>query len=204
MNAIVGTFCVGEAPDAFKIGGGIGTLQEIFLLRLMQIDAKIWKAHYYAEDCRKAAEPEMTIPPHIAAHGSGPAHVSVRKRPTKRVQREQQRAADEARIAKFVRGRHPYVSSFSPATAIVIEQPKPKSHKRKAEGGRIPLNPQSAFARANALAAGEKTYVRERACKKCGGRIFRTHGYKCAECDRRAKRERNSLKRSKRVEARMN
>jgi ribosomal protein L37E len=196
MNAITGTFCVGEAPDSITTSGGIGTLEEMYLLALCQRDAKIWKAYYHADECRTTPETEITIPPHNAPHGGGSAHVS--KRQAKKAQREQQHAADEARVAKFVSERHPYAAAFSSGT-FELKTPEPKPAPRP------PASTSSA--RAIALVAGAKTYVRETPCQKCGNRIYRTHSYKCAECDRQSKRrdrrKSNSLKRSKSVARRI-
>jgi hypothetical protein len=41
-------------------------------------------------------------------------------------------------------------------------------------------------ARAAAITAGEKTYIRPKPCKRCGGNVFLVRNYACIECSRRS------------------
>jgi hypothetical protein len=44
-GGVVGTMHINESADTVKIGGGIGTLQEIYVAALLRRDAAIWNRH---------------------------------------------------------------------------------------------------------------------------------------------------------------
>lgn len=195
MNAITGTFCVGETPDAIKIGGGTGTLEEIFLSWLLRRDAAIW--HVRARTHDYATTPELTEPVHNAPRGSVAAKPKPRK-VSKAAMKEAKRVADDARRAKFVSERHPFLRAFdanAKSKAIfVVRAPKPPKPLRIVAVAKLTPKPKK-----------PTTYVRERPCKKCGSHIFKICNRACLACDREYKRLRRiKLKRTKMVEAQMN
>jgi hypothetical protein len=63
MNAITGTMGIAETPDSIKVDGGIGTLQEMYLLMLCRRDAKIWHERTQRMALASSDEP-ITGSPH--------------------------------------------------------------------------------------------------------------------------------------------
>lgn len=214
MNAITGTFCVGETPDAIKIGGGTGTLEEIFLLWLLRRDAAIW--HVRARSHDYATTPELTEPVHNAPWGSVAAKPKPKPRKvSKAAMKEAKRVADDARRAKFVSERHPFLRAFdanAKSKAIfVVRAPKPPKPPRIVAVAKPTPTPKPKMEAKPTPTPKPKrkripaTYVRREPCKKCGSHIFKVCNRACLACDREYKRLRRiKLKRTKMVEAQMN
>jgi len=166
-SPVTGTLGAIESPDTVE--STAPNLREKYLLALLIRDAKIWHQHRRTNDLAMA--PDDGLSPQEATRITPHTERNVVSRPMSEAEKERRRAAWTPERREAMRRE----------TAARGKEGGDHGGKHGGPGsGRRRRSTSSA--RADALAAGRKTYIRDIPCPKCGSTVYLVSNWSCTGC----------------------